>query len=54
MDRDKIYIDNTGITDAGSGTPESGSFQYTSGPNPGQFVTSYDEPAVTNPVFFCL
>ncbi len=44
MDRDKIYIDNTGITNAESDTPAAPEqdadteFQYTSGPNPGQFV----------------
>ena len=39
MDRTKIYIDKTGIADAGTDTPDTNSeFQYTSGPNPGQFV----------------
>lgn len=63
MDRDKIYIDNTGIADTGSKSPDTetttvtannepaapdttvtsglnanSEFQYTSGPNPGQFV----------------
>lgn len=41
MDRNKIYIDNTGIGNAGSDTPEE--FQYTSGPNPGQFVLSPED-----------
>lgn len=56
MDRDKIYIDKTGINNAGetpvtnngdSNTYESpvsdvqqSEIQYTSGPNPGQFVTA--------------
>lgn len=48
MNRDKIYIDNTGIADANTHCPENNAspsaehseFQYTSGPNPGQFVVT--------------